>query len=161
MITTNNNNTFTIINYSYYVLYLHDWKEKRKWIVKTHFASVMNLNSFEMIAETRSYIFRWRFRCRRRRICLNSRIFTTGDEGARLLTRSVTYFAENWDFRKNVAREEPGNEVGISLHPVSMSDSFLFLRAHSFSEPVRALVRDSREKWSYSICIWTSHLPGN
>ena len=43
-------------------------------IVRTHFASVMTLNNWEMITETRSYIFRWRSRCRRRRVCVNSLI---------------------------------------------------------------------------------------
>ena len=38
-------------------------------IVRSHFASVMTLNNWEMIAETRSYIFRWRPRCRRHRRC--------------------------------------------------------------------------------------------
>ena len=40
-------------------------------ILRTHFASVMTLNNWETIAETRSYIFRWRFRCRRRRLCMS------------------------------------------------------------------------------------------
>ena len=41
-------------------------------IVRTHFASVMTLNNWEMIAETRSYTFRWCSRCCRHRVCLNS-----------------------------------------------------------------------------------------
>ena len=41
-------------------------------IVRKHFASLMTLNNWEMITETRSYIFRWRSRCRRRRVCVNS-----------------------------------------------------------------------------------------
>ena len=39
-------------------------------IVRTHFSSIMTLNNLEMIAETRSYILRWRSRFRRRRVCL-------------------------------------------------------------------------------------------
>ena len=50
------------------------WFQSNSRIVKTHFASVMTLNNWEMIAETRSYIFRWRSRCRRRRVCVNSLI---------------------------------------------------------------------------------------
>ena len=41
-------------------------------IVRTHFSSIMSLNNWKMIAETRSYIFRWRSRFRRRRDCLSS-----------------------------------------------------------------------------------------
>ena len=41
-------------------------------IVGTHFSSIMTLNNCKMIAETRSYIFRWRSRLRRRLVCLIS-----------------------------------------------------------------------------------------
>ena len=41
-------------------------------IVRTHFSSIMSLNNWKMIAETRIYIFRWRSRFRRRRDCLSS-----------------------------------------------------------------------------------------
>ena len=41
-------------------------------IVRTHFSSIMSLNNWKMIGETRSYIFRWRSRFRRRRVCLSS-----------------------------------------------------------------------------------------
>ena len=40
------------------------------WIVRTNFASLMTLNNCENLAETRSYIFRWRSRCCRRGLCL-------------------------------------------------------------------------------------------
>ena len=40
--------------------------------VRTLFSSVMTLNNWKMIAETRSYIFRWRSCFRRRRVCLSS-----------------------------------------------------------------------------------------
>ena len=43
-------------------------------IVKTHFSSKMDLNNWKMIAETRSYIFRWHFRFCRRCVCLSSLI---------------------------------------------------------------------------------------
>ena len=41
-------------------LSLRRWFQFNSRIVRTHFASVMILNNWEMIAETRSYIFRWR-----------------------------------------------------------------------------------------------------
>ena len=48
------------------------WFQFNSRIVGTHFSRVMSLNNWKMIAETRSYIFRWRSRFRRRRDCLSS-----------------------------------------------------------------------------------------
>ena len=50
------------------------WFKFNSRIVTTQFASVMTLNNWEMITETRSYIFRWRSRFRRRRVCLCSQL---------------------------------------------------------------------------------------
>ena len=41
-----------------------------------HFASITTWNNWEIIADTRSYICRWRSRCCRRRPCLSSQITT-------------------------------------------------------------------------------------
>ena len=41
-------------------------------IVRIHFSSIMTSNNWKMIAETRSYIFKWRSRFRGRRVCLSS-----------------------------------------------------------------------------------------
>ena len=43
-------------------------------IVRTNFPSMMSLNNWKMIPETRSHIFRWRSRSGRRRVCLSSLI---------------------------------------------------------------------------------------
>ena len=48
------------------------WFQFNSRIVRTHFSSIIPLNDWKMIAETRSYIFRWRFRICRRRVCLSS-----------------------------------------------------------------------------------------
>ena len=48
------------------------WFQFNSRTVNTHFASVMTFNNTEMIAETRSYIFRWCSRCRRSRVRLSS-----------------------------------------------------------------------------------------
>ena len=48
------------------------WFQFNSTIVRTHFSSIMSLNNWKMIAETRSHIFRWRSRFRRRRVCLSS-----------------------------------------------------------------------------------------
>ena len=48
------------------------WFQFNFRIVRTHFSSIMTLNNRKMIVETRSYIFRWRSRFRRRRVCLSS-----------------------------------------------------------------------------------------
>ena len=44
------------------------WFQFNSRIVRTNFSSIMTLNDWNMIAETRSYIFRWRFRFRWRRV---------------------------------------------------------------------------------------------
>ena len=48
------------------------WFQFNSRIVKAHFSGIMTLNNWKMIAETRSDIFRWRSRFRRRRVCLSS-----------------------------------------------------------------------------------------
>ena len=48
------------------------WFQFNSRIVRTNFSSIMTLNNWNMIAETRSYIFRWRSRFRWRRVCLSS-----------------------------------------------------------------------------------------
>ena len=47
------------------------WFQFNSRIVRTYFSSIMSLNNWKMIAETRSHIFRWRSRFRRR-VCLSS-----------------------------------------------------------------------------------------
>jgi len=48
------------------------WFQFNSRIVRTHFSSIMALKNWKMIAETRSSIFRWRSRFRRRRAYLSS-----------------------------------------------------------------------------------------
>ena len=47
------------------------WLQFNSRTVRTHFSSIMTLNNWKMIAETLSYIFRWRSRFRRRRVSLS------------------------------------------------------------------------------------------
>ena len=58
--------------FNFVFLSLKRWLQFNSRIVRTHFASVMTLNNQEMIPETRSYIFRWRSRLCRCRVCANS-----------------------------------------------------------------------------------------
>ena len=60
------------------------WLQFNSRKVRTHFASAMALNYWEIIAETRGYIFRWRSRCRRGRVCLSS-LIVRGSELKRFL----------------------------------------------------------------------------
>ena len=53
------------------------WFQFNSRIVRTHFSSIMTLSNWKMIAEPRSYIFRWRSRFPRRRVCLSSLILRT------------------------------------------------------------------------------------
>ena len=48
------------------------WFQFNSKIVRTHFSSIMTLINLKMIAETRTYISRWRSRFRRRRVCFSS-----------------------------------------------------------------------------------------
>ena len=56
--------------FNFVLLCLKRWFQFNSSIVRTHFWSIMTLNNSKLIAETRSYIFRWRCRIRRRRSCL-------------------------------------------------------------------------------------------
>ena len=48
------------------------WFQINSRTVRRHFSSITTLNNWKMVAEKRSYIFRWRSRFRRRRVCLSS-----------------------------------------------------------------------------------------
>ena len=48
------------------------WFQINSRTVRTHFSSIITLNNWKVIAETKGYIFRWRSRFRRRRVCLSS-----------------------------------------------------------------------------------------
>ena len=48
------------------------WFQFNSRIVRTRFSSIMTLNNWKMIAETRSYIFRCHLHCRRCCVCLSS-----------------------------------------------------------------------------------------
>ena len=54
------------------------WFQFNSRIVRTHFSSKMTLNNWKMIAETRSYIFRWRSLFLRR-VCLLSSLKSNHD----------------------------------------------------------------------------------
>ena len=56
------------------------WFQFNSRIVRTHFSSKMTLNNCEIIAETGSYIFRWRSRFRRRRVCLSSLLIARANQ---------------------------------------------------------------------------------
>jgi len=58
--------------FSFVLLCPTRWLQFNSRTVRTHFSSIMTLNNWKMIAETRSYIFRWRSRFRRRCVCLSS-----------------------------------------------------------------------------------------
>ena len=57
--------------FNFVFLFPKRWFQFNSRIVnlRAHFSSIMSLNNWKMIAETRSYIFRCRSRLRRRRVC--------------------------------------------------------------------------------------------
>ena len=58
--------------FNFVVLCPKRWFQLNFRIVRAHFSSIMTLNNWQMIAETRSYIFRWCSSFRRRLVCLSS-----------------------------------------------------------------------------------------
>ena len=68
------------------------WFQFNSRILRTHFASIMTLNHSEIIAETRSYIFRLRSRCRRCRVSLSSVIIS---QQARDIMNFTSFWNEN------------------------------------------------------------------
>ena len=84
--------------FNFVFLSLKRWFQFNSRKVRTHFATVMTLNNWEMIAETRSYIFRWRSRCRRRRVCVNSLISVyVLDRYIRTCSNSITFRINPFD----------------------------------------------------------------
>ena len=78
------------------------WLQFNSRMVRTHFSSIMTLNMWKMIAETRSYIFGWRSRFRRRRVCLSCLI-------------SI--------------QDQPENHLSVRLPPDKKSLLFVIIRA--------------------------------
>ena len=58
--------------FNFVCLSLKRWFQFNSRNVRTNFASTMALNNWEIIAERRGYIFRWRSRCLRGLVCLSS-----------------------------------------------------------------------------------------
>ena len=58
--------------FNFVFLFPKRWFQINSRIVTAHISSIMSLNNWKMIAETRSHIFRWHSRFRRRRVCLSS-----------------------------------------------------------------------------------------
>ena len=76
------------------------WFQINSRTVRRHFSSIMALNNWKMIAEKRSYIFRWRSRFRRRRVCLSSLMTSETSKNTRchlMLTLQIA----NWLSCKN------------------------------------------------------------
>ena len=66
------------------------WFQLNSRKTRAHFASIMTSNNWEMIAETRGYIFRWRSRSRRRRVCLSSLVTADDARKVRHLSSNCT-----------------------------------------------------------------------
>ena len=88
--------------------------------VRTHFLSIMTLNNWKLIAETRSYIFRWRSRFRRRRVCLSSLLSVIALRSQTLCAMSMS------EAEMSFPREE--NSLTQRL-AVSSADSFSLICA--------------------------------
>ena len=71
------------------------WFQFNSRIVRTHFWSIMTLNNWKMIAETRSHIFRWRSCFCRRRVCLSS-LLSKDDVNGRHSEKTMIWLVE-WE----------------------------------------------------------------
>ena len=60
--------------FNFFFLSPKRWFQFNSRMLRTHFARIMTWSNRKMVAERRSYIFRWRSRCCRRRVCLSSLI---------------------------------------------------------------------------------------
>ena len=72
------------------------WFQFNSSMVTTHFSSIMTLNNWKMISETRSYIFRWRSRFRRRRVCLS---FLMSPRSIKAWQKTSQIFHHNFNLR--------------------------------------------------------------
>ena len=66
--------------FNFVLLCPKSWFQFNSRTVETHFSSMITLNNWKKITETRSYIFRCRSRFHRRRVCLSS-LLTSGEWG--------------------------------------------------------------------------------
>ena len=99
------------------------WFQFNSRIVTTHFSNIMSLNNWKMIAETRSHIFRWRSRFRRRRVCLSSLILLTGRWQTLLWDKTFANITIAPGFERDNSTEY--NKRTLSLALCSSHSSFL------------------------------------
>ena len=82
------------------------WFQFNSRIVRKHFSGIMTLNNWKMIAETRSYIFRWRSPFSRRRLCLSS-LFAWG--------RALCAGVQMWTNSSHLCRRYGSPFIGYSF----------------------------------------------
>ena len=100
-------------------LCLKRWFQFNSWIVRTHFSTIMSLNNWKMITETRSHIFRWRSRFRRRRVCLSSLFSKNNIERAQtsIILAGKTWYRRHFSTRlcKNVVEGKQVKNTAVVL----------------------------------------------
>ena len=105
-------------------------------IVRTiRFASVMTLNNWETIAERRSYIFRWRSRCRRRRVWLSSLICKDNVDPTARMPRENFQSLHDYQFHvvwfvkclltNQISRRRLSITPGLQSHHLRKRETFL------------------------------------
>ena len=109
-------------------------------IVKTDFESIMTLNNWEMIAETRSYIFKWHSRCRQGRVRLKEALSSYA------LTR-VSPYGGNFNTYKN--------SFDIKFSQFNLLIQFFFQESCSAGQQQFAFFNHNIWwRWSLSVCGW-------
>ena len=85
------------------------WFQINSRTVRGHFSSIMTLNNWKMIAETRNYIFIWRSRLGRRLVCLSSLIAKTNCSEQYL--RSLKWDSLHVLFKRHFLEGEKNNKI--------------------------------------------------
>ena len=132
------------------------WFQFNSRTVRTHFSSLMTLHNWKMIAETRSYIFRWRSRFRRRRVCLSS--LKTWNAQIRLIlqeNRCVTW--------RRLSPYKYPNMVKLEQNPdYSGRPPVVIWRSRPVSESAHLKSRRGRQNkrrkgYFFSLDFWLAH----
>ena len=122
------------------------WFQFNSRMVRTHFSSIMTSNNWKMIAETRSYIFRWRSRFRRRRVCLSSLLLSNDDDGSEnVMWNEISQFTISlaiWFGSQNVPRHQSSRffQCCVFLLSVPWTESLALASRLSSADLVETLV---------------------
>ena len=116
------------------------WLQFNSRIGRTQFSSKMALNNCEIFAETGSYIFRWRSRFRRRRVCLSSLLLNRRTATWNLF---VSWFALRLNGALHLTFIKIESASNYSVHKGKMDNSYTGLGEYTvLSQEMGVLVSE-------------------